>query len=835
MHCLGFVKRVTTALVVILSSACGGGGDGGTKPPPVPPEIVVTLSALGVALEAGNGTVFTATVTRTNYTSPVVVQVAGAPAGVTSVLTNVGDTWTITLTVATTTAAGVYPLVVRASGTGVASAAATYALTVLAPPAASFALSLAPATLSVQQGTSGQVTVSIARTNFSGPVALAVAGTPAGASATFGSASVTANSTTLTIPVGTGATPATTTLTVTGTAPGIAGQVATLTLTVTAAPPPAGSIALTANPATLTAVAGGAAVTTTITIARTNFSGDVTLTTGPLPNGVTAVFAPVTSQASSSVLTLTFGAVVGAGTYPISVTGTGNGISSASTQLSVTVTTQQQSGVLISAGSVTAQQGASGSTTVIVGRTNFTGAVTLSLSTAPAGVTATFNPSPTTGNTSTAAFAVGAAVTPGTYPLTITASGAGIANSSANINLVVTPAPAGGSMTLVFCGSGAQLPIWVAAQNDTGGWVQLAASASNTYTYNVVTTGAVAWVTQQGADNYFLSVAYGTPAELNNRGNCNTVKPSGRSVTGTVSGFGATNTDVVQVQFGGRSPFPPPTAASPTFTITNVPSGPRDLVAGRYPLTQSLDAARIFLRRGLDPANGASVGTVDFASTTDAFDPARRTATLVGVTPGERPFLAVGWTTNNGSTLPLTTSTAGNATAITYGAVPPQRTAAGDFHVLAASANTIVGARTDATRTVTTVARDPGDVSITLGSPLSQPAVSSTNLGYARLRFALPRQPEYSDFWSAVSTQNNGTASRTTSISILPGYAGNAGTINLDVPDFTGVAGWQNLWGPSLGVEAIWSVQAIGYFIGGGNLIEGASTRTAARNGTFTP
>src|SRR2546430_5531305 len=50
---------------------------------------------------------------------------------------------------------------------------------------------------------------------------------------------------------------------------------------------------------------------------------------------------------------------------------------------------------------LTIGQGATGNTTVTITRTNFTGAVTLSLGSAPAGVTGSFSPAAPTGTSST--------------------------------------------------------------------------------------------------------------------------------------------------------------------------------------------------------------------------------------------------------------------------------------------------------------------------------------------------------------------------------------------------------------------------------------------------
>ena len=89
---------------------------------------------------------------------------------------------------------------------------------------------------------------------------------------------------------------------------------------------------------------------------------------------------------------------------------------------------------------LTIVQGATGSATVTITRTNFNGAVPLSLSGAPTGVTGSFNPAAPMGTTSTLTVGVGVGVAPGVYNLTV--AGAGSAgNRSTPLTLTVNAAP----------------------------------------------------------------------------------------------------------------------------------------------------------------------------------------------------------------------------------------------------------------------------------------------------------------------------------------------------------------------------------------------------------
>src|SRR3989454_3934626 len=72
---------------------------------------------------------------------------------------------------------------------------------------------------------------------------------------------------------------------------------------------------------------------------------------------------------------------------------------------------------------LTIVQGANGTATVTITRTNFNGAVTLSLGGAPTGVTGSFNPAAPTGTSATLTVSVGAAVAAGVYNLTVDGTG----------------------------------------------------------------------------------------------------------------------------------------------------------------------------------------------------------------------------------------------------------------------------------------------------------------------------------------------------------------------------------------------------------------------------
>lgn len=178
-----------------------------------------------------------------------------------------------------------------------------------------YLLQLAPASLSVNQGTSPTVSVTIARTNFTGGVALFLTGAPAQVSGSFSPATTNTTASTLTITVGGGVAPGDYTLIVNGNgAPGA--RTTPLPLTVTPAP----NYSLEVTPATLS-IARGSSDSATVTIQRSSYAGPVTLGVNGLPAGVVSAFDPAAPTTSISRLTLTVGPAAPLGVHNLTITG----------------------------------------------------------------------------------------------------------------------------------------------------------------------------------------------------------------------------------------------------------------------------------------------------------------------------------------------------------------------------------------------------------------------------------------------------------------------------------------------------------------------------------
>ena len=220
-------------------------------------------------------------------------------------------------------------VLVAVGGFRLASAASSNGSSNNGKPA--IALQSAPASQTVTRGQSASYTVTVSSVNsFSGTVALTVSGLPGGATAVFSPASVTLGSggsatSTLTVTTTSSTALGAASPTVTGTS-GKVNESLTLGLTVN---PAAGSVALSATPATVT-MAPGAIAVYTLTLTRSNYSGAVTFAATGLPSGATAAFSPNPTSGSSASLQVVTPDTMKDGNYSVTVTASGSGIPTAS-------------------------------------------------------------------------------------------------------------------------------------------------------------------------------------------------------------------------------------------------------------------------------------------------------------------------------------------------------------------------------------------------------------------------------------------------------------------------------------------------------------------------
>ncbi|MGE0554999.1 MAG: hypothetical protein AB7R55_16330, partial [Gemmatimonadales bacterium] len=297
-------------------------------------------------------------------------------------------------------------------------------------------ISISKNSMTIQQGGSDNLVATITRSGgFSGVVTISTEGAPAGVNATASNVT-TANGTTtgtITVTVGAAVAPGTYNLTIRASGTGVDPKTLALSLTVTAAP----AITVALNP-TSVSVAQGASGSASVTLARTNFTGAVNLTLEGAPTGVTGTFNPTAPTGTSSTLDLQVAGTATPGSYNLTVRAAGTGVTAVTAALQLTVTAAASYTLTAGTGSLSVAQGASGQRAITLTRTNFTGAVDLSLEGAPSGVGGSFEPASVTGATSTLTITVEASVAAGDYTLTVRGEATGLADQTATFTLTVT-------------------------------------------------------------------------------------------------------------------------------------------------------------------------------------------------------------------------------------------------------------------------------------------------------------------------------------------------------------------------------------------------------------
>jgi uncharacterized membrane protein len=238
------------------------------------------------------------------------------------------------------------------------------------------------------------------------------------------------------------------TITVTGTGGGIT-KTATFTLSLTVV----NTFKLTPTSNTVSASAKTAGSVTLNTLHQGIFNSAISISATGLPTGVTAAFSKTAIGApgdGSTIATFTVGSAAKAGSYQVTVLGTGGGVSQ-SAPITLTVTAGPSFTLSLSTSSVTVAQGSSGTITTSTGNyaNGFNGQLVIAFSGLPTGVVPAFKTAGTANNmvNITYTLAVPSGLKAGTYPITITDTGnSGVAATgngaveSATFNLVVTAA-----------------------------------------------------------------------------------------------------------------------------------------------------------------------------------------------------------------------------------------------------------------------------------------------------------------------------------------------------------------------------------------------------------
>jgi uncharacterized membrane protein len=829
----GLLAGVMASAVI----ACGGGGgDGGTDgdgtgPPDYSLEIF--LSAPGASVQVGSTVTITITIKRGGgFTGPVTLSAQGIPSTVTYEcspyeLSGSATTSTMTLTVGAGAAFGSYPVSIHATAAGVTEPSAPFALTVIGYSVVPLSTSL-----TIAQGSTAHLGVTITRGGVIDPVTLALEGAPAGVTGIFDPSPVTGTAADLALSVGTAVSAGDYTLTIRGTVTGLAARTATITLTVRAADVAGFTLALA--PSSLT-VAAGSEATAVVTIQRSGgYSAPVSLFLEAYPTGSTPTFSPSSTTGSTSTLTLSIGAGVAAGTYTLAVSGhgqsTGDPVQRVFFQLTVTAVSGYTirgptTPITIVAG------GASQSFNVTIDRTGgFTGEVSLSMTGFPASVTTTFNPVTTTGSSSTGLITVPPGVTAGNYTGTIHGTAVGLAERTTTVTVSV--AISGTSIVWRFCAPNTA-PVFFAYQDGASPFTAVSPAGDGSYTISIGSgKGAVVMVqpglpedssinvvnlrrarrgpvrtsrlaNQLGGYTTFVRMATTSELQALAQAQCPGL-PLRKTVSGSVSGV--TSDEVFIVGMGGGLTLGIPDFGT-SFSLEDVLDGPRDLVAARATLVGDAGYAnKIIIRRDVNAPNGSVLPVLDFGSA-EAFDPVTAMLTLSGIPAGAMASVGTSFTTANGTAALFSASELSTATARTAYGVPTTRLRAGDLHAMTA---TTEPANPNHEQSVTLFASGVAPQSVAFVAELPDPAVSLFSTSpVPRMRATGSLGSTGSPFGSfiEVSFVQDG-ADRAWVMSQTRGWIGTTANYDIRTIVLSGVTGWnESAYGVQTGSTVHWTVE----------------------------
>jgi subtilase family serine protease len=356
----------------------------------VPPSMIAVMTVPSMTLRQGASGTSTANISVAGgFSSAVTLAVSGAP-GVAATLassnflTPGSGSSVLTITVGAAAVPGTAQVMVTATGGGLTSAGAVN-LTIV--PA--FTLTTNFAAVSVQQGSSTPVTLTSAiATGFSGAVVFTTSALPTGVTVGFTPSTISAPGSgvsTLAIAASNSASVGVYSITVTGTSGSVK---ATAVVSVTVGSP--SSFTLVATPAGLTLAPGTSGISSIKITPGSGFTAAVALSAS-VPPGITVQLSSASAPRSggSIPMTMKVGPTVAAGTYHITVTGTG-GVSPSPTA----VVTVVVSGFAISA-PPTASLVRNGSVLIPITASatgGFTGDLSLTVTGLPTGVSAIFTP-----------------------------------------------------------------------------------------------------------------------------------------------------------------------------------------------------------------------------------------------------------------------------------------------------------------------------------------------------------------------------------------------------------------------------------------------------------
>lgn len=459
----------------------------------------------------------------------------------------------------------------------------------------------------------------------------------------------------------------------------------------------------------------------------------------------------------------------------------------------------------LSVAPVAVLEGGSGESQITIVRNGgFTGSVALVVSGAPAGLSATIEPSFTNGTTATLLVTtLATTVTTGSAALTITGTAAGQSTQAATATVAISPSTAGaGNVTVDFSTCDSR-PIWFAFQDGTGAWTQILGSG-DVYQFNIASSkGGTAWV---NAGSPYLEVSFASQAEMAGApiSRCGVRPGPTKSVSGTIAG--RSSGDVVYLGLGGgyANPEEGGPVTTNSFTLTGIRDGVHDLLAF---LTNSTGLGeRLIIRRDQSIVNNETLRTLDFLGT-EAFAPASGAVTVTGAGAGTTGVSHDMWyyTGPDCAEFQLYDQPNSGASFVMRG-IPAAQQRATDVHVVG-----LYFSGSWVYESFHTLA----DRVIALPAPLPAPTITAPPGGHKRVQASLTLPSEYqagiSLYYSYQGGPQRGFQGGPQRGFLKASFAWLGGaTATLAVPDFSAVSGWRSAWMPASSALVNWSFYALG-------------------------
>jgi len=557
-------------------------------------------------------------------------------------------------------------------------------------------MSFSPSSLSLFQGETKDLTITLTRTNLPGLVAFDLASPPPnGVSASFEPSSTTENTTTLRVRALGNAPAGSYTLRVRVSQSGFS-QVAELPLWVEPALAPDLRLSLSEpNPS----VGQGQSLDLLVGVERRNIGGEVVLSLvqqngSPLPTGLSATFSPTLPNSTASILRITTASTLSTGTYPLRIRALLGTLERTLDFILAVLPPSALSDFQLSLPQyLRLAKGQSLESPVEIARNNLLGPIELALerqdgSPLPTGLTASFDPIAPEGFYSRLVLTAAPDLPTGGYLLRLRGTRDGLERTALLLLSIFDQA----ELTV----SGA---VWVAGQDNSDAWRAVLPSngryllevgnPAGRYGWAVVCSRQEAGLTTHQVGVYQLTLSEVRSLALQ----CPPAASSSSfaDIGGQLNGLGGS---YGQVAYGpatdfvdpGRTLPNPDSPAYPGYLLRGVPHGTADLLAVRYlpPAAPGtvFEADRAIFQRGYT-VGGNQTQNLDLTGSSSFALEVSYTATLNGCDPSSQGLSYVAYQTAATRGLYLADSQQ-QAIGLTYRAIPNSRRNPGEFYVFAA-------------------------------------------------------------------------------------------------------------------------------------------------------